>query len=133
MMVTTPRYLSALAAGERLAVDVHTMSPRGVPLRALALTWILIVVLVQTGTRGQLFVFSSVAVLMQYGVTAAALLVLALRGRRGLRPIHAAAAVPALLVAFALGSGATIREVAWASAALALGLTLRWLAHARKT
>jgi amino acid transporter len=131
MMVTTPRYLSALAGGEPLAVDVHSMSERGVPLRALAVTWILMLVLLATGTRGQLFLFSSVAVLMQYGVTAAALLTLAARRERGLRPLHASAAVPALAVAFVLGSGATWREVAWAAAALALGLSLRFAARRR--
>ena len=132
MMVTTPRYLSALAAGEPLAVDVHSMSPRGVPLRALAVTWMLMLVLLATGTRGQLFLFSSVAVLMQYGVTAAALVALSLRRERGLRPVHASAAVPALVVAAILGSGATWREVAWAAAALALGLSLRFAARRRE-
>src|SRR5688572_4816488 len=107
------------------------MSARGVPLRALAMTWAFVVLLVETGTRAQLFVFSSVAVLMQYGVTAAALAALSWRGARGLRPAHAWVALPALVVAGVLGSGATMREVTWASAALALGLLLRWVAHAR--
>jgi basic amino acid/polyamine antiporter, APA family len=133
MMVTTPRYLSALAAGEGLAVDVHRMSGRGVPLRALALTWAFVVLLVETGTRTQLFAFSSVAVLMQYGVTAAALAALSWRRDRGLRPAYVWVAVPALAVAVVLGSGATIREVTWASAALTLGLLLRWVAHVRGT
>ena len=34
MMVTTPRYLSALAAGERTLFDLERLSPNGVPMRA---------------------------------------------------------------------------------------------------
>ena len=131
MMVTTPRYLSALAGGEPLSVDVHSMNARGVPSRALLVTWVLVLILVATGTRGQLFLFSSVAVLMQYGVSAASLAALSLRRERALRPSHALVALPALAVAFILGSGATWREVAWAAAALALGLSLRVAARRR--
>jgi amino acid transporter len=107
------------------------MNPRGVPLRALVITWVLVLILLATGTRGQLFLFSSVAVLMQYGVSAASLAALSLRAERGLRPAHALVAIPALAIAFILGSGATWREVGWAAAALSLGLLLRWMARRR--
>ena len=55
--------------------------PRGVPSRALFVTWALVTLLIQAGGRGELFALSSIAVLSQYLVTAAALLALALRRR----------------------------------------------------
>ena len=131
MMVTTPRYLSALAEGGRLALGLEAMNERGVPSRALLVTWALVVLLLQSGTRAELFALSSVAVLMQYGVTAASLAILARRGERGLSPRHALLALPALAVAFALGAGASRREAVVATAAVLLGLGLRWAAQSR--
>jgi amino acid transporter len=128
MMVTTPRYLSALAEGGRVALGLESMSARGVPSRALLVTWVLVVLLLQSGSRAELFALSSVAVLMQYGVTAASLAVLARRGERGLSPWHALLALPALAVAFALGAGASRREAVVAVSAVLLGLVLRWAA-----
>ena len=128
MMVTTPRYLSALAEGGRVALGLESMSARGVPSRALLVTWALVVLLLQSGSRAELFALSSVAVLMQYGVTAASLAVLARRGERGLSPRHAVLALPALAVAFALGAGASRREAVVAASAVLLGLVLRWAA-----
>ncbi|HEY2942382.1 MAG TPA: APC family permease [Vicinamibacteria bacterium] len=131
MMVTTPRYLSALAEGGRLALGLEAMNARGVPSRALLVTWALVVLLLQSGTRAELFALSSVAVLMQYGVTAAALVVLARRRERDLSPRHAALALPALAVALALGAGASRREAVVATSAVLLGLLLRWAAARR--
>ena len=128
MMVTTPRYLSALAEGGRLAMGLESMSARGVPSRALLVTWALVVLLLQSGSRAELFALSSVAVLMQYGFTAASLAVLARRGERGLSPRHGLLALPALAVAFALGAGASRREAVVAVSAVLLGLVLRWAA-----
>jgi APA family basic amino acid/polyamine antiporter len=125
MMVTTPRYLSALAEGGQLAFGLDAMSARGVPARALFVTWALVSLLLQTGDRAQLFALSSVAVLIQYGVTAASLAVLARRGERGLSSRHAILAAPALAVALALGAGATRREAIVAAGAILLGLALR--------
>jgi basic amino acid/polyamine antiporter, APA family len=125
MMVTTPRYLSALAEGNRLAFGLDVRSSRGVPLRALLVTWALVCLLLQARNRAELFALSSVAVLIQYGVTSAALAVLARRRERGLSPGHAALAVPALAVALALGAGATRREGLVAAGAIVLGLVLR--------
>jgi basic amino acid/polyamine antiporter, APA family len=104
------------------------MSARGVPLRALLVTWALVILLLQSGSRAELFALSSVAVLMQYGFTAASLGVLARRGERELSPRHALLALPALAVAFTLGAGASRREAVVAAAAVLLGLGLRWAA-----
>src|SRR5947208_3309394 len=60
MMVTTPRYLSALAEGGRVALGLDSMSARGVPSRALLVTWALVVLLLQSGSRAELFALSSV-------------------------------------------------------------------------
>jgi len=125
MMVTTPRYLSALAQGGRLALGIETMNARGVPARALLVTWGLVVVLLQARSRAELFALSSVAVLMQYSFTAASLAALARRRERGLVPAHAALAVPALAVALALGAGASLREAEVAAVAVLLGFALR--------
>ena len=103
------------------------------PLRALSITWLLVSALVQSGTRGQLFALSSVAVIMQYVVTSAALVVLALRRFRGLVPAQAWIAVPAIAVGFVLAGGASSREALVAGFAILLGLGLRWLAGARPT
>jgi len=131
MLVTTPRYLSALAEGGRLALGLEVMNARGVPARALLVTWALVVLLLQSGSRAELFALSSVAVLMQYGVTASSLIVLGRRRERGLMPRHAVLALPALAVAFALGTGASRREAVVAAAAVLLGLVLRWAAARR--
>src|SRR5262249_4740218 len=82
MIVTTPRYLSALAAGERAFFGLERVSPRGVPLRALAVTWAVDAVIVSLGDLGELFALSSIAVLAQFGTSALALLVLAQRRER---------------------------------------------------
>ncbi len=131
MLVTTPRYLSALAEGGRLALGLDAMNARGVPGRALLATWALVVLLLQSGSRAELFALSSVAVLMQYGVTAASLAVLARRRERGLSPPHAVLTLPAFAVAFALGAGASRREAVVAASAVLLGLLLRTAAARR--
>jgi APA family basic amino acid/polyamine antiporter len=132
MMVTTPRYLSALASGERVLFDLDRLAPNGVPMRALVITWVLVTAFVQAGDLGELFALSSIAVLMQYGVTAASLVVLARRGDRGLRPAHAWLAVPTLALGIALVAfGATLREVLVAGGAVLVGLGLTRLARPR--
>ena len=132
MMAATPFYLSALARVDRLGIGLDAVDARGVPRRALFVTWALVTLLIQAGGRGELFALSSIAVLSQYVVTAAALLALALRGRRGLGRRHAALAVPAGAVSLALVAGASPREAMVAATALAGGLVLRWLAHRRR-
>jgi amino acid transporter len=132
MMVTTPRYLSALASGKRVLFDLDQLAPNGVPLRALVVTWAIVTAFVQAGDLGELFALSSIAVLMQYGVTAASLIVLALRRERELRPVQAWLAVPTLGLGIALVAfGATKREVLVALGAVLVGLILTRVAKQR--
>jgi len=132
MMVTSPRYLSALASGERTLFDLDRTSPSGVPMRALGVTWLVVAGIVSLGELGELFALSSIAVLMQFGTSALALLVLALRRQRGLRPLQAWPAIPTLAVAAALvATGATVREGLVAAGAVVLGFALLRLARPR--
>jgi basic amino acid/polyamine antiporter, APA family len=132
MMVTSPRYLSALASGERTLFDLDRTSPSGVPMRALGVTWVVVAVIVSLGELGELFALSSIAVLMQFGTSALALIVLALRRERGLRPRQAWPAIPTLAVAAALvASGATVLEAQVAAGALVLGFALLLVARPR--
>jgi APA family basic amino acid/polyamine antiporter len=134
MMVTTPRYLSALASGEGHLLDIDRESARGVPLRAVAATALLVGATVSFGELGELFALSSIAVLMQYGVTAAALLALATRRRLGLRPVDAWPVFPTLIVALALVAfGATAREAFVAGGTVLIGLALLYLARRPRT
>ena len=132
MLVTTPRYLSALASGERTLFDLDRTSENGVPMRALGVTWLVVATIVSLGELGELFALSSIAVLMQFGTSALALLVLAARRERGLRPRQAWPAIPTLAVAAALvASGATVRESLVAAGAVVLGFVLLRLARPR--
>ena len=81
------------------------------PTRALVVTWLVVAAFVSLGELGELFALSSIAVLMQFGTSALALIVLALRRERGLRPRDAWPALPTLAVAAVLVAfGATARE-----------------------
>ncbi|MCP3103727.1 APC family permease [Myxococcus sp. K15C18031901] len=132
MMVTTPRYLSALASGERRLLGLDGMSPRGVPARALAVTWALVLLFVNLGNLSELFALSSLAVLLQYGVTAAALARLAWGRERGLSPSHALLAVPTLALGLTLVAfGASAREAATTGVAVVAGLGLWGLSRPR--
>jgi len=132
MMVTTPRYLSALASGGRELHALDRVSAKGVPTRALAVTWVVVSALVSLGDLGELFALSSIAVLTQFGTSALALLVLAARRDRGLVPRQAWPAVPTLAVAAVLvASGATAREALVAAGAVLLGVGLLRLSRPR--
>src|SRR4029077_19787042 len=92
--------------------DLDRFAARGVPLRALLVTWILVMLVVQAGDLSELFALSALAVLTQFGVTAAALFALALRGERDLGPAHALLAVPAFALGLYLAAkGATLNEL----------------------
>jgi amino acid permease len=133
MMVTSPRYLSALASGERTLLGFDRMSANGVPMRALALTWVVVAAIVSLGELGELFALSSIAVLMQFGTSALALIVLAFRRQRGLLPQQSWPAIPTLAVAAALvASGATVREGLVAAGAVVLGFALLRVARPRR-
>lgn len=132
MMVTTPRYLSALASGERSLFGLERMSESGVPMRALGVTWVLVMGFVNLGNLSELFALSAIAVLMQFGVTATALAVLSLRRERNLQPAHALLAVPTLVLGLTLVSfGASAREAAVTSLAVLVGLALMQLSRPR--
>jgi amino acid transporter len=132
MMVTSPRYLSALAAGERELFALDRVAANGVPMRALGITWLVVAAIVSLGELGELFALSSIAVLMQFGTSALALLVLAARRERGLRPGQSWPAIPTLAVAAALVvSGATVREGLGAAVAVVLGIVLLCVARPR--
>jgi amino acid transporter len=130
MMVVTPRYLSSMAAGEGGLWGLDRHAADGVPRRALIVTWALVGTFVAVGELGELFALSSLAVLMQFGVTAAALLALALRRERGLRPRDAWPAPLTLLVALTFaGFGATAREGVVAVGVVVVGLVVLWWAR----
>ena len=130
MMVTTPRYLSALAAGERELFGLDRVSAKGVPTRALAITWLVVSAIVSLGELGELFALSGIAVLLQFGTSTLALLVLAFRRERALRPLAAWPAVPTLaVVAVLVALGSTWREVLVALGMTAVGVV--WLQLAR--
>ncbi|HXK09480.1 MAG TPA: APC family permease [Vicinamibacteria bacterium] len=132
MMVATPRYLSALAAGERRLFDLDRASGAGVPTRALGVTWAIVATVVSLGELGELFALSSIAVLAQFATSGLALVVLGARRERGLEPRHAWPAVPTLAVAAVLVvAGASRREALVAAGALVLGLGLMRLARSR--
>jgi amino acid transporter len=96
-----------------------------VPTRALLLTWLVVSTIVSLGSLGQLFALSSIAVLMQFGTSALALLVLAARRERGLAPLLAWPAVPTLAVAFTLVAlGATRQELLVAAGTVLVGILL---------
>jgi basic amino acid/polyamine antiporter, APA family len=133
MMVTTPRYLSAFASGQRNLFDLDRFAPNGVPFRALIVTWALVTgVVVLGGDLSDLFALSSLAVLTQFGVSAASLVALGLRRDRGLGPAHAALALPTLALGlFLAGQGATPVEGLASLAAVAIGLVLFRLSKPR--
>ena len=131
MMAATPFYLAALARVDRLGGGLEATDIRNVPRRALLVTWVLVTLLIQAGGRTELFALSSIAVLSQYLVTAAALMALALKRSHGLRPAHAAIAVPAGIMALALVANASPREAAVAGTALVAGLVGRAVARRR--
>jgi basic amino acid/polyamine antiporter, APA family len=131
MMVTTPRYLSALASGQRALFSLDRLDDRGVPQRALLVTWAIVIVFVNLGELSELFALSSIAVLAQYGVSAAALVVLASRRERGLLPRHSFLAVLTIILGLALASQASAREGLVALVAVLVGLALAGAAKPR--
>ena len=130
MVVMTPRYLAGLGPGH-VGARLAASDARGVPRASLLLTVVLVSALLVAGSGGQLFALSSVAVLSQYGMTGLALLVLALRRSRGLRPIDAWPAP------FVIGLGVVLVVVGgsrweWlvAGSAVVVGVALRAAAKA---
>ncbi len=121
MFAMTPRYLAALGRSDGLGAWLGGESRGHVPLRALLVTMLGVLVLVQAGRLSELFALSSVAVLAQYAVSSAALGVLCIRGRSGLALRHAWPVPLALGAIVLVGQAAALREVLVASAVLAIG------------
>lgn len=130
MLNTTPRYLFALSTREALGTWMGTSDAHGVPQRALWITVAAAVTLL-VGSRAitELFVLSSLAVLLQYCVVLTALAVLALRGARGLGRRHLWAVPLSAAGVFFAVRGARIREIVTAACVLLFGELLRWLRH----
>ncbi|MDF3066047.1 MAG: amino acid permease [Polyangiaceae bacterium] len=122
MFAMTPRYLAALGTDALLGSGLGR-ERRGVPVRALVMTTALVLVFVSGASLEGLFVLSSLAVLLQYAVSALSLFRLAGRGDRGLGWLDRVVA-PLTLVALAVLS----RSAKLAELGVLLGiLVLGWL------
>ena len=127
MMAMTPRYLSPLGHADALGRWVGDLDAHAVPRRALGVTCVVVLALIAASDLGELFVLSSVAVLAQYAVSAASLVLLAWRRQRGLGRRHAWPAPLGLIAIWLLGRAASLRETAVIAVVLVLGGLLVWL------
>jgi amino acid transporter len=127
----TPRYLAPLGRPDALGFELDRLSPRAVPLRAFAVTYVLLFVILCAnaawGSIRHLLALSSLSVTLQYAVTAAALFVLATREAAGLRRADRWPAPFAVLsfVLFLIGS--TRLEIPVLAGMIALGFAVRSL------
>jgi basic amino acid/polyamine antiporter, APA family len=110
MFAMTPRYLAALGT-ESLLGRALARERRGVPVRALLVTTVAVLLLVSSSTLTGLFVLSSLAVLVQYAVSATALFRLATRGERGLGKLDRLLAPLTLLAIAVLAQAAQAVEL----------------------
>ncbi len=129
MVATTPRFLSALVPHTRFG----RVSETGVPLPALAATWAIVVLLISLGSLGELLVLSSLSVVMQYLLVALALAKFGLKGERGLRPRDAWSALPTVIIALVLVSGAERGEWAVAAGSIVLSALIYFALRSRLT
>ncbi len=131
MFAMTPRYLAALGRDELLGAAL-SRERRGVPVVALLATTALVLLFVSAASLEGLFVLSSLAVLLQYAVSALALFRLAGRAERGLGLLDRVAAPLTLLSIAALARSAKLGEVGVLLGILAFGWLVlgarRWLA-----
>jgi APA family basic amino acid/polyamine antiporter len=127
MVATTPRFLSALVPRTRFG----RVSKTGVPLPALVTTWAIVVALISLGSLGQLLALSSLSVVMQYLLVALALVKFAVRGERGLRLKDAWSAIPTVVVALVLVSGAEKGEWAVAAGSIVLSAVIYYAIRTR--
>jgi basic amino acid/polyamine antiporter, APA family len=123
MFAMTPRYLAALGTDSLLGAEL-AHERRGVPTRSLLVTTAAVLVLVSSSTLSGLFVLSSLAVLLQYAVSAAALFRLASRGERGLGKLDRLLAPLTLLAIAALVQAAQAVELLTLGAILLGGFLL---------
>jgi basic amino acid/polyamine antiporter, APA family len=123
MFAMTPRYLSALGTASLFGTEL-ARETRGVPTRSLLITTLAVLVLVSSSTLSGLFVLSSLAVLLQYAVSAASLFGLAARRERGLGKLDLVLAPFTLLAIAALAQAAQAAELLILSGILAGGFLL---------
>jgi APA family basic amino acid/polyamine antiporter len=123
MFAMTPRYLAALGTDSLLGAGL-AREHRGVPVRALVVTTLAVLVLVSSSTLSGLFVLSSLAVLLQYAVSATALFRLASRGERGLGRLDLFLAPFTLLAIAALARAAAAAELVILGGILLVGFGL---------
>jgi basic amino acid/polyamine antiporter, APA family len=123
MFAMTPRYLSALGTESLLGTTLGR-ERRGVPVLALGVTTALVLVLVSSASLEGLFVLSSLAVLLQYAVSALALFRLAGRRERGLGLLDRGLAPLTLVTIGVLAHSAKLVEVALLAGILGLGWLL---------
>jgi amino acid transporter len=123
MFAMTPRYLSALGT-ETLLGRALSREARGVPVVALVVTTCVVMVLVSSSSLSGLFVLSSLAVLLQYAVSALALFRLAARRARDLNRLDQWLAPLTLLSIAVLARAAKLAELAILSGILLLGFAL---------
>ena len=124
MFAMSPRYLAALGRPDAFGAWLGREDSRRVPQWALWLTAGGVLALVQLRKGEELFVLSSVAVLAQYAVSAAALVRLSLKREHGLRAIHLLPAPLALGAILLVGQAARLKELAVASSVLIIGALL---------
>jgi len=129
MFAMTPRYLSALGTESLFGAEL-ARERRGVPTRALLITTLAVLALVSSSTLSGLFVLSSLAVLLQYAVSAASLFRLAARGERGLGKLDRMLAPCSLLAIIALAQAALAVELLTLGGILVGGFLLLHLRRA---
>lgn len=129
MFAMTPRYLSALGTQSLFGAEL-AREHRGVPTRSLLVTTLAVLVLVSSSTLSRLFVLSSLAVLLQYAVSAASLFRLAARKQRGLGKLDLVLAPFTLLAIALLAQAALAAELLILAGILAGGFLLLRLRRA---
>lgn len=134
MHAMTPRYLAAITV-DRHAPDAEVARDDAqqemARVRPVVISAVAVGLMVAIGPVSQLAGLSSIAVLLQYGVTAAALIELARRRAEGLRLRDAWPAPLAMLVVVALLTQATRLDLAIAAGVSAAAIGWGWLARAR--
>jgi amino acid transporter len=125
MFAMTPRYLAALGSPALLG-SALSREHRGVPTLALAITTCGVVTLVSSSSLSGLFVLSSLAVLIQFAVSAVSLFLLALRRERGLGTLDQCLAPLTLLAILALLKSAKLAELGILVGIVVAGFALRY-------
>jgi basic amino acid/polyamine antiporter, APA family len=128
-LAMTPRYLAALGRPDALGFDLDRLSARAVPLRAVAVTYVVVFLILLANARWgsirDLLALSSLTVTLQYAVTASALFALASREAAGLRRTDRWPAPFALLAFMMFLLGSKRLEVPVLLGMIALGFVVR--------